>query len=189
MGLIEEDHQFRFGQVSFFRHFLEDLSQQAEHEGAEHRRIALDIGHSQYVDHSAALVITAHQVVDVERGFPEEAGGSLLFQTGQAAHDNPGRGGLEKAVFLLEFRLPVFLDIFQHGFQVLDVEQRQPFVVAVFEDHGEDPGLVFVEIEYFTQENRAEFRDGSFHFHSLFVTDGHQFRGVPPGLPVEAYQP
>ncbi len=156
---IEEEHQLRFFRVAHFRQFLKQLRQQPEQE----YRIKPWRGHQlvggEDIDHAPAIWGGADEIADIQRRFAEQVFAALAFQHQQAPLDRTDGGLGHVAVMGRQFRRPLG-DVSEHCAQVLEVEQKQAFVIGQFEQDVQDTFLGIVEFQEPRQKQRPDLGDG-----------------------------
>jgi hypothetical protein len=135
---------------------------------------------------SAAVFVYAAQVLHVEGNFSEEQFGALLFQFDHFAQDGSGGSGAELAVFGFNFGFALVAEELEHLFEILEVEQGQVAVVAVFEHHGYHAALGVVEAEDTAEQHRAEFAYGSTQARALLAGEGEELHAVGGRAPGDA---
>ena len=91
---------------------------------------------------------TRKQVGHLEGWLAEKFLRALLLELDQLAQDEGGRSGRDESVFRGHVRLRFAGDVFEDFLEILQVEQRQTFVVAEFVDQRDEARLRFIQPEH-----------------------------------------
>ena len=159
MRLVEEKGDLGFVGVADLGQLLEELGHQPQKESRiERRRIHQPLS-GEDVDHPLARSIGADQIGQFERRLAEEGIAALVLQNQQRTLDRPHRSGRDIAVFQAEF-FCILPDPDQHGLQILEIEQRQPFFVRDAEGDVEHAFLHIAKPHHPRQQKRADIGRG-----------------------------
>jgi hypothetical protein len=184
MRLVEEEHQFRLRQVAGFRQLLKQLRQHPQQEGGVEPGTLHQFVCDQDVDHSPAVAVGLHEILQHERRLAEEFRCALIFQHQKLALDGSDgcladiaealRGLSELGLSSFELvHLGIRLfgirplsaagwrDRIQQRPQILHVDQRQAVFVRHTECDVEDALLHVVQVEHPRQQQRAHLRHRS----------------------------
>jgi len=170
VSFVEEEDEFRFGQVADLGEVFEEFGEEPEEEGpidtgCEHEAVG-----GENIDDAATGRIGLEKVVEIESGFGEEAVAALLFEGHETALDGADACGGDVSVSGGESG-GVFGDVGQEGAQVFEVEEEEPVVIGRLEGDLEDAGLGFIELEESGEEEGAHFGDGGANGVSFFAED------------------
>ena len=158
MRLIEKENKTRFVRITDLGQGLEELGQKPQQEG----RIKLGRAHQlvggQDVHLPPPVRIHMKHIFQIKRGLPKERRGALIFQHQQAALDRPDGVRGHKAITQRQC-LGVLAHKDQQRLQVLQVQQRQSFLIRHAECDVENPFLRLGQFQQTRQQQRAHFRD------------------------------
>ncbi len=131
--LVEEQRQQRLVSIAALGQLLEQLGQQPQQERCVNlRRLVHQTAGVEQVDASPAIGARLQDVFKLQRRLAEQGFGALLFQRRQAAQQRlAGTGGHQRRVFAEQLR--VVLEVIEQRFQILEIQQQQPFAIRHFE--------------------------------------------------------
>ena len=158
VGFVEEEAQLRLVRVANLGERLEQLGQEPQEErgvepGGRHQLVG-----GQNIDDSAALVVDADEVGEVERRLTEEMVATLAAQLKQRALDGADR--LLRNIAILEGQLVrSFANMDQHRLKVVEVEDQQAFLVGHVESDRQHAFLDIVEVEHPREKERPHLGD------------------------------
>src|SRR3954454_13849208 len=156
--LVDKKNELGFLHVAYFRQGGVELGQQLEHERGKKFRPILHIAEPKNGD-GAETIDNPQKILNFKRRLPEKLFRALLLEFDQLTQDKRTRGCWNQSIFRGHIRLGFTGDVFEDFFEVLQIEQRQMFVVAEFVDHSDQTRLRFVEPEHAGKKKRTEFKD------------------------------
>ncbi len=158
--LVEEEHEFRFVEVTDLGQVCEKIGDQPHEEGRKQLWLLLERGKFEAVDDAAAVSTGTQQIPGVEFGFAEEPVHALRLEGDELAENHAG-GCFRQAAELFERVLALIGDQEgDHSPEVCEVEQFQAGLVRVVEHQLQAGLLGLVEIQHPGQEQRTEIGDG-----------------------------
>ena len=168
--LVEEEHQLRLVGVADLGHLLEKLGQQPQQERrVKPRRLHQLVG-GEDVDPPCPGVIQPHQIGEVQRRFAEHRRRPLVFQNQKPPLDRPDRGRRHKAIARRN-GIVVLGDEGQECLQVLQIEQRQLFLVRQPESDVQHALLRLGQLHQARQQERPHLGHGRTHRVALFAKE------------------
>ena len=179
MGLVEEEHQLGFVQVSRLGQHLKQLREHPQQEAGVQRRVLNQLDAVQHVHHAPAVGRGAEPVTDIQVGFPEKQAAPLTLQRQEGADDGPQ--GLDGNIAVCgDELLPVLPHVAQHGPQVLHVQQQQAPVVGNLEYDVQHPLLSRREPQQAGEQIGPHVGYGTPHRMALFLINVPEGDGISP---------
>ena len=157
MRLIEKQRQQRFVGIAALRQLLEQFGQQPQQERGVHlRRLVHQTTCIQQMNAPTAIGGRLQDVFELQRRLAEQGFGALLFQGCQAAQQRlTGTGGHQRRVFAQQLR--VVLEVVEQRFQILQIQQQQPFAIRDLECGIQRRLLTVGEFQETADQQRAHF--------------------------------
>src|SRR6266550_5807345 len=132
MRLIEEEHQFRFIDVAYFRKLVIESREHPQHERTEESWLVLDVLELENAYQSFPLALL-HQIMDVELGLTKKRLSSLLLELYHIAQQHTD-SRLRHSTICLQLVRAFVRQVRENCAKIREVEQQKPFVIAEFED-------------------------------------------------------
>ena len=158
MRFVEEEDELRDVRIAHFRQLFEQLGQQPEQEGRVHSRRPDQLVGREDVDIAAPVARRPHQIVELEGGLAEKDLAAVALQTQKLALDRADALRGDAAVFACEFFAVLDQEI-QRRTQIVEIEQRQPFVVGEREGGVDRAFLRVGQIKQIGQQQRPHLGD------------------------------
>ena len=147
--LVEEEHEFRFVEVTDLRKVVEEVGEQPHEKGRVEFGLVLHPGHFEQADDAAAVRVDPQEISGVDLRLAEKYVGSLIGERDQLAQDH-ANGGTRQAAEAGELTLSFGTrQIAEHGAQVGEVDERESRPCRVVEDEAERGLLRAIEAENF----------------------------------------
>ena len=153
MRLVEEEDEPGFVRIADFRQHLEQFGQHPQQEG----RIEPGRGHElvcgKNVDAPCPAGVDRHEITQIQRRFAEQQRTALVFQHQQAALDGADGGRRDIAVAQSD-GTGIFADEDQQRLQILQIQQRQAFLIRQAEGDVQHALLRFGQFHQARQQKR-----------------------------------
>ena len=157
MRLVEKEHQLRLVRIAHLRQLFEQLRQQPQQECRVQLRRQHQLFRRQHVDHPRARGIHPHQVRQIQRRLAKQLHRPLIFQDQQLALDRRNRCRRHQPIAFGNIRR-ILGNKHQQRLKILEVKDRQLFLIRQPEGDVQNPLLRVVQVQYPRQQQRAHFR-------------------------------